>query len=417
MTGEWIEAPGSAGAVFLFWHFLMLGLCITGLLLERILRRRNAHARSALLRSTLALALAIPLACTIWSALPARVAPLKVTVEDAGSTSQALPRFPEVDWNQVAVWRPLVTDIEQVPQNLLPIKTAGIPLTTIAYALFLGSSVLASLYLFGRFIAAVARCAALRHLGKPLAAADEERYRCVAAAMGVSAPPALTVKGLESPILLGFFRPAILLPEGMALRDEIFSHELTHLRRHDLMWHLLARITTMLMPLQPGFWLLKKALERADEDVCDDAVLVHGADAANYARLLLHVAESQHAPNPDLCLPMAAFRSQLERRLNRLLDATRPLARRLSVSVLCLGLGPLLAAGVLASAIFLDTERSVAADGETASTTTLPPGKPTASSADSPTQAALTFSTTARRRFRIPSSSTRSGACSTRRWI
>src|SRR6202012_4719043 len=127
----------------------------------------------------------------------------------------------------------------------------------------------------------------------------------------------------ESPILLGFLKPTILLPCSIETRDEIYGHELTHLKRHDTWWHLSARLATILMPLQPGFWFLKKALARADEDVCDDMVLVQGANRSIYAELLLKVAESQHARPPDLCLSMAAFRSQLEHRLRRLMDTTR----------------------------------------------------------------------------------------------
>jgi beta-lactamase regulating signal transducer with metallopeptidase domain len=381
-----IDAVGSAGAILLTWHFLLLGISLTGLLLERILRGRNAHARSALLRSTLALAAALPLVCTVWLAFPSHSATPSVVVpaQDSEGTASKT-ELSTSHWDHVAVWRPLVSDLERVPDDLLPVKATGVPARTVAFASFLIFSALISILLLWRFLMALVRCVSLRRSGTPIAREDEASYRDIAAAMRVAAPPALRVEQLESPVLIGFFRPFILLPADIALRDEIFIHELTHLRRHDLKWHLLARLATMLMPLQPGFWFLKKALERADEDVCDDTVLVRGMDAAAYANLLLHVAESQNAPSPELCLPMAAFRSQLERRLSRLLDATRPLARRLSVPVLCFGLGPLLSVGFIAGAIYLDTERTAtAADDKTTPTTPLPPVSKPAATADTP---------------------------------
>ncbi len=61
---------------------------------------------------------------------------------------------------------------------------------------------------------------------------------------------------------------------------------------------------------------------------------------------------------------MAAFRSQLEHRLHRLMDTARPLADRISFSSLSLCLGPLLVVGILTGAIYLDAERPLQAAEE-----------------------------------------------------
>jgi beta-lactamase regulating signal transducer with metallopeptidase domain len=354
----------SAGSVFLLWHFLTLTLCGTGLLLERAMRKGNPHVRSTLLRLTLPVALAVPALCSIWNTLPpasVKSAPSLQEIAEPYPAQQTLPDLSAVNWDHIAVWRPMIADLSHLQDNFATNTSFGLPSMQLFYATLLGISSLVSFYLLTRFMLAVFHCVALRQRGKPLEASKEARCRIIASAMGAPIPQLLEVNGLESPVLLGFFKPAILLPDCIEARDEIYGHELTHLRRHDIWWHLFARLATILMPLQPGFWLLMKALAQADEDVCDDMVLVQGANRSAYAELLLKVAESQHSPCPDLCLPMAAFRSQLEHRLHRLMDTARPLADRISFSSLSLCLGPLFVVGILTGAIYLDAERPLQA--------------------------------------------------------
>jgi beta-lactamase regulating signal transducer with metallopeptidase domain len=352
MNGGLLETMTVGGSIFLLWHVLTLTLSLTGLLIERALRKGNPHVRSALLRVTLVLALAVPVACSIWNKLPASSANMITSNQVASEpASDPQPSLPPIDWDHVAVWRPVIADLDQYQNRLLTATQSGFPILQISYAVFLGISFLVSLTLLIRFSIALIRCDTLRRRGRPAGETEKDKCHALAAMMKVTAPPVFQVSGLEGPLLLGFFNPVILMPDGVQARDEVYGHELTHLKRHDMWWHLFARLTTILMPLQPGFWFLKSALERADEDVCDDMVLVHGANRSAYAQLLLNVAESQHAPFPDLCLPMAAFRSKLERRLLRLMDATRPVADRISYLSLSLGLGPLLIVGILTGVI------------------------------------------------------------------
>lgn len=360
-----LTSIASTGPVFLLWHFLTLVLCVTGLLIERGLRRGNSHVRSLLLRATLVLALAVPVTCFVWTRLPA-ISTKPMASSQVASEPASIPQssLSVIDWDHVAVWRPLIADLGQYQDRLVTTTRSSLLLIQISYVFFLGMSFFSSLALLIRLFISLVRCGTLRSRGKPADGLKEGKCRALAAMMKVVAPPVFQVNGLEGPLLLGFFNPAILIPDGVQARNEIYGHELTHLKRHDMWWHLFARLTTILMPLQPGFWLLKSALEQADEDVCDDMVLVQGANRSAYAELLLNVAESQHTASADLCLPMAAFRSKLERRLHRLMDTARPLADRISYSSLSLCLGPLLVVGILAGAIYLDAERPLQAADE-----------------------------------------------------
>ena len=354
----------SASAVFVIWHFLTLLLCGTGLVLERVMRNGNPYVRSSLLRLTLLVAVTIPVICSIWNKLPATL-PVRTQFVDVKIEStpapQKLSRFVATNWDRVAVWRPMIADMGRFQARVGTNVGSGLRYMQVFCLTILGISSLISLYLLTRLVLAAFSCANLLQTGKPLSEPEEARCRLIALALGAQMPQLLKVKGLEGPVLLGLFKPAILFPDRIESRDEIYGHELTHLKRHDIWWHLFARIMTIFMPLQPGFWLLKNALERADEDVCDDMVLMQGANRSAYAELLLNLAQSQYLPSPDLCLPMAAFRSKLEHRLRRLMDTARPLAARITISSLILCLSPLLVVGILTVAIYLDANRPLRA--------------------------------------------------------
>ncbi len=351
-----LEKITSAGSTFLIWHFLTLFISGTGVLMGGLLRRGNPHVRSTLLRITLLLALFVPLICVTWNWLPHISLMPKQSIAD---NSPAIPRegkssdLPSINWNDVAVWHPVVADLRKFQGQMTANPGSELAPTQIIYAVFLGLSFLISLSLFGRLTASIFSSESLRRRGKAASTSEQARCGVIATAMGVSHPQVLLVNQLESPLVLGLLKSVILLPASMEIGADVYRHELTHVKRRDLWWHLLARLATILLPLQPGFWFLKKALEQADEDVCDDMVLVHGSNRSSYAKLLLNLAES-YTPTQGLCLPMAAFGSQLERRLHRVLDTARLPSSRISLSSLGLSLAPLFVVGILLGFIYID---------------------------------------------------------------
>lgn len=102
-----------------------------------------------------------------------------------------------------------------------------------------------------------------------------------------------------SPMLFGLFHPRLLLPRHLRqfepiAQQLIVEHELTHLRRHDLLW-MSAAIT-----LQTVFWfnpfmrLLGKQLLWAQELGCDRAVLEGRPDEERRAYAAALVAQLKH---------------------------------------------------------------------------------------------------------------------------
>jgi murein DD-endopeptidase MepM/ murein hydrolase activator NlpD len=81
-----------------------------------------------------------------------------------------------------------------------------------------------------------------------------------------------------SPMLLGVFRPCLLLPSHMDCFDQvqqqlIIEHELTHWRRRDPAWQALAGALQALLWFNPALRWLQRQLGWAQELGCDRAVL------------------------------------------------------------------------------------------------------------------------------------------------
>jgi beta-lactamase regulating signal transducer with metallopeptidase domain len=99
--------------------------------------------------------------------------------------------------------------------------------------------------------------------------------------LGIKAQVRLSVcQSITSPMLVGFFRPAILLPPVKIAGDElplILKHELIHFKRHDLWCKALILVATALHWFNPVVYLMAKATAAQCEISCD-ALVLRGAD-------------------------------------------------------------------------------------------------------------------------------------------
>lgn len=81
---------------------------------------------------------------------------------------------------------------------------------------------------------------------------------------------------IASPMLIGFFRPAIILPAGepedKAL-SYIFMHELIHCRQKDIFYKWLIQIVVCIHWFNPFVYLLEKEVNKSCELSCDEKVL------------------------------------------------------------------------------------------------------------------------------------------------
>jgi GWxTD domain-containing protein len=149
----------------------------------------------------------------------------------------------------------------------------------------------------------------------------QERFRCLRAGIGVIRDVAVMESCLtEVPVVIGYFRPMVLLPIGMATGlstgqvEALLLHELAHIRRHDYLVNLLQTAVEGLLFYHPAVWWVSHVIRTEREHCCDDAVVAQHGDARGYAGALAAL-ERLRAPETAL----AANGGSLVRRVRRLL--------------------------------------------------------------------------------------------------
>ncbi len=123
------------------------------------------------------------------------------------------------------------------------------------------------------------------------------------------------------PVVVGWLRPTILLPEGLVDRaapptiDAILLHELAHVRRGDYPWNLLLRLVQAIYWPHPLVWPVGRIVAGVREQACDDLCVSWLGGTADYRATLLEMASGLvRRPGPSLGLAMSRT-TRLGRRL------------------------------------------------------------------------------------------------------
>ncbi len=139
----------------------------------------------------------------------------------------------------------------------------------------------------------------------------------------------LQARGPAMPMTWGVHRPAILLPAGASdwpveRRRDVLLHELAHVKRHDFLVQLIARVACAVYWFHPLVWLAATRLREERERACDDHVLRAGAKPSAYATHLLEIARGLRAARATSFASVAMARpAQLATRLIDVLDTRR----------------------------------------------------------------------------------------------
>jgi hypothetical protein len=107
----------------------------------------------------------------------------------------------------------------------------------------------------------------------------------------------LTSGYFAAPVTVGWFRPAVILPEDWlhwprGQLDAVMAHEREHARRRDPLVQGLALLNRAVFWFHPLAWWLERRLSRLAEESCDEAVLARGHDPRGYAAYLLELARA-----------------------------------------------------------------------------------------------------------------------------
>ncbi len=135
------------------------------------------------------------------------------------------------------------------------------------------------------------------------------------------------------PIVIGYLRPAILLPASALTGlsplqlEAILAHELSHIQRHDVLINHFQNLLETLFFYHPAVWWVSQQLRKEREFCCDDnAVTILGGNALNYVHALAKLEQLRQQPQ----FAMAATGSPLLERVRRLVGQPSPSAFSIS---------------------------------------------------------------------------------------
>lgn len=149
---------------------------------------------------------------------------------------------------------------------------------------------------------------------------------------------------VEVPTVVGWLRPAILLPAatlaGLSVEqlEAILAHELAHVRRHDYLASLLQSGVETLLFYHPAVWWVSHRMRVERELCCDDEAVAACGNPLEYARALAGLEALRPAPR----LAPAATGGPLFERIARLVaDPSRHRVRASRGAAALLGLAAL----------------------------------------------------------------------------
>ena len=150
------------------------------------------------------------------------------------------------------------------------------------------------------------------------------------ARLRLSRPIALLESCLaETPVVIGYIRPVILMPVGLLAGlpagqiEAILLHELAHIRRHDYLVNLLQVFVEGLLFYHPATWWISGVIRAERENCCDDLTVAVTGAAYEYATALAALEQNRRVPSQAL----AATGGSLVNRIRRLLaQPERPAA-------------------------------------------------------------------------------------------
>ncbi len=154
-----------------------------------------------------------------------------------------------------------------------------------------------------------------------------ERFDSYAAEMGVKNKKVRVFESLliQAPMLIGHFKPLILLPAGIMAQappeyiEAVLRHELAHIRRNDFLISILQNLVEVVFYFNPFVWWISGQIRKEREHCCDDLVVCHSGKPRTYARALLYFRESMDTHRPLQAVALLPKRSPLFVRIQRLL--------------------------------------------------------------------------------------------------
>ena len=309
------------------------GICGAAWLVTLTLRRSSAAARHMVWACATAAVVLMP----VLLQLPTWPVVLPAVVSSWAPSPASAPTVAPGALDSAPTVRQPVTASAIAPQD--GARPRRVTVTSVAVGLWAAGAGLALLWLANGIIAT----ARLRRTAARPAAGWTLDARAIAAAMGVGRVSFLESADSSMPFVCGVVRPLVVMPVEVSTWTSerlraVLLHELAHVRRHDCLTQLLARVACAIYWFHPLVWLAAHRLRVERERACDDVVLTSGVLGSAYGQHLVEIARSAVSSASGFAAGGVAMahRRRLEERLVSILDPhvlrTSPLSARLVVA-------------------------------------------------------------------------------------
>jgi HEAT repeat protein/beta-lactamase regulating signal transducer with metallopeptidase domain len=321
MEFSWLPDAAWRGALLLAIAFIV----------ARVLKPQAAAVRHVMWTSTLAAVIAMPVLAliapvTVPVTVPKRVADLAPRPAADPATAQ-VERNNDNDASSGVERSSLSSsDVSVAP---LEVAISEVPwyqrLSIVAWAVTIWLSGVAIFTL--RLVVGFVALARMRRSGVEASREVAELAEACATRLDLHDVPRVIVSAkVAMPCTAGWLKPVVLLPDESATwsperLEVVLLHELSHIRRLDIVPHLLSEIARVVYWFNPLVWLAAARLRAEAERATDDRVVNAGAKPSDYAAHLLDIVrQSRPLWYPAPLMPLAR-RSEFEGRMLAILES------------------------------------------------------------------------------------------------
>lgn len=359
----WLPDAAWRGALLLAIAFIV----------ARLLRGQPAAVRHVLWTGTLAGVMAMPILAAVAPVVPVTVPQRVLQRSSPVSPDNSLGSF-----EPVVVQADKQTDAEGTTTTASGTSDLGSAIqavTTPWYRWFTPVTWAVIVWLAGvaffsiRLLVGFLALGRMRRLGRDVEDSVAELADACAARLGLhDSPRVIASSRVAMPCTAGWMKPVIVLPDGYEAwsrerLEVVLLHELSHIRRMDIVPHILSEFTRVVYWFNPLVWLAAARLRAEAEMATDDRVVHAGAKPSDYAAHLLDIVrQSPRIWHPAPLMPLAR-RSEFEGRMLAILESGGNLASTrwaLATVVLVAGLSLGVASMEGASAASTNSESSIA---------------------------------------------------------
>ncbi len=154
---------------------------------------------------------------------------------------------------------------------------------------------------------------------------------------------------VDTPSVIGFLRPVILLPVAILSNlstgqvEALLAHELAHIRRRDYAVNMVQTAAETLLFFHPAVWWVSSRIREEREHCCDDVAVEVCGEPTAYAAALAELASWR---SREIALSVGAAGGPLLARVRRLVGAPEEDVPRSASGLALLAIGLMLTAGV-----------------------------------------------------------------------